>query len=53
MYSDRVYIDKVVNSKTLRSIKAAFLELGKAMFTSASLVQTFTIITPGPYTHSE
>ena len=35
----------------LRSIK--FLELGKAMFTGATLVPMFTIITPGPYTHSK
>ena len=37
----------------LRSIKAAFLELEKALFTSATLVPIFTIITPTPYTHSK
>ena len=37
----------------LRSVKAAFLELEKAMFTGASLVPMFTIVTPGPYTHSK
>ena len=31
----------------LRSIKAAFLELEKAMFTGATLVPMFTTITPG------
>ena len=38
---------------TLCSIKAAFLEIEKAMFTRATLVPMFTIITPGPYTHSK
>ena len=38
---------------TLHSIKAAFLELEKAIFTGAILVPMFTIITPGPYTHSK
>ena len=37
----------------LRSIKAALLELEKAMFTGATPVLMFTIITPGPYTHSK
>ena len=37
----------------LRSSKAAFLELEKAMFTGATLVPLFTIITPGPHTHSK
>ena len=37
----------------LRSIKVAFLELDKAMFTGATLVPIFTVITPGPYTHSK
>ena len=37
----------------LRSIKAAFFELEKAMFTRATFVPMFTIITPGPYTHSK
>ena len=36
-----------------RSIKAALLELEKAMFTGATLVPMFIIITPGPYTHSK
>ena len=36
----------------LRSIEAAFLELEKALFTGATLVPMFTIITPGPYTNS-
>ena len=38
---------------TLHSIKAAFLELKKAMIAGAILVQMFTIITPGPYTDSK
>ena len=37
----------------LRSIKDAFFELEKAMFTGATRVPMFTIIPPGPYTHSE
>ena len=37
----------------LRSIKAALLELEEAMFTGATPVPMFTIITPGPYTHSK
>ena len=37
----------------LRSIKAAFLEIEKAMFTSATLVPVFTVTTPGPYTCSK
>ena len=37
----------------LRSFKAAFFELGKAMFTGSTLPPLFTIITPGPYTHSK
>ena len=47
------FIDNVVHCNTLRSIKAAFLELEKAMFTGATLVPMFTIITPGPNTHSK
>ena len=31
----------------------AFLELEKPMFTGASPVPMFAIITPGPYTHSK
>ena len=37
----------------LRSIKAQFLEPEKAMFIGSTLVPMFTIITPGPYTHSK
>ena len=47
------FIDNVVFCKILRSIKAALLELEKAMFTGATPVPMFTIITPGPYTHSK
>ena len=47
------YIDNVVYCNILRSFKAAFLELEKAMFTGATLVPMFTVITPGPYTHSK
>ena len=46
------FIYKVVNCNTLRSIKAAFLELQKTMFNGAALIPMLTIITPGPYTHS-
>ena len=42
------FIDNVVYCNILRSIKAAFLELEKAMFTGATLVPMFIIITPGP-----
>ena len=34
-------------------MRAAFLELEKAMFTVATAVRMLTIITPGPYTHSK
>ena len=51
MYDDRVF--QVVYCNVLRSIKDAFFELGKAMFTDATHVPMFTIITPGPYTHSK
>ena len=37
----------------LHSIKATVPELEKAMFTGAILVPMFTIITPGPYSHSK
>ena len=37
----------------LRSIKAALLELEKAMLTGAISVPMFTIITPGPFTYSK
>ena len=53
MYSDWVFIDNIVFCNILRSIKAALLELEKAMFTGATPVPMFTIITPGPYTHSK
>ena len=43
----------VVYCNVLRSIKTTFLELEKAIFTGATLVPMFTIITPGPYTKSE
>ena len=46
-------LDSFVYCNTLHSIEAAFLELEKAMFIGATLVPTFTIITPGPYTQSE
>ena len=36
----------------LCSIEATLLELKKSLFTGAILVPMFTIITPGPYTHS-
>ena len=42
-------MDNVVYCNILRSIKAAILELEKAMFTGATLVPIFTIIFPGPY----
>ena len=47
------FIDNVVYCNILRSIKAAFFEIEKAMFTGVTLVPMFTIITPGPYTHSK
>ena len=47
------FIDNVVYCNTLRSIKAAFLKVEKAKFAGATLVPMFTIITPGPYTHSK
>ena len=37
----------------LRSTRTAFLELEKAKFTGATLVPMFTIINPGPSTHSK
>ena len=49
----RSFIDKVVYSNKLRSIKIAFFELEKAMYTVATPVPMFTIITPGRYTHSK
>ncbi len=47
------FLDKVVYCNNIRSIKVAFLELEKAMYTVATLVPTFTIITPGRYTQSK
>ena len=46
------FIDKVVHCNTLRSIKAAFLELIKAIFTDATLLLMFTILTPVLFIHS-
>ena len=37
----------------LRSVKAAFLELEKAVFTVATLVLMFTIITRAPFTEGK
>ena len=37
----------------LRPLEAAFFELEKTMFAGATRVPMFTIVTPGPYTHSE
>ena len=47
------FIDNIVFCNILRSIKAALLELEKAMFTGATPVAMFTIITLGTYTHSK
>ena len=47
------YVDNVVYCNTLHSIKAAFLEPEKAMFTGAILVPMFITIAPCPYTHSK
>ena len=47
------FIDNVVFCNTLCPIKAAFLELEKPMFNGSTLFPMFTIITPGPYTHSK
>ena len=41
------FIVNIVYCNILRSIKAAFLELEKAMFTVATAVRMLTIITPG------
>ena len=43
-------MDDVVFCNILRSIEATILELGKALFTGATPVPMFTIITPGPFT---
>ena len=40
------FLDNNVYCNFLRTVKAAFLELEKAMFTVATLVLMFTIITP-------
>ena len=53
MYNDGVFLDNVVYCNILRSSKAAFLELEKAIITGATPVPMFTIITPGPYTRSK
>ena len=44
------FLDNVVSGSISRSIKAAFLEVEKAMFTVVSLVPMFTIFIPVPYT---
>ena len=45
--------DNVVYCNTLRLIKATILQVQKTMFTAATLVPMFIIITPGPYTCSK
>ena len=47
------FIDNVVDCNFLRSFKAAFVELKKAMFTVATLFPMPTITTPGPHTQSK
>ena len=47
------FVDNVVYCKFLRAIKTAFLEPEKAKFTGATLVPMYSVITPGPYTHSK
>ena len=42
------FIDDVVYCNILRSMRAAFIELERAMFTVATAVRLLTIITPGP-----
>ena len=46
------FIDKVVYSKILLSMKTAFLEVEKTLFAVGTLVPMFTLINPGPYTCS-
>ena len=46
-------IDNVVFCNIFCSIKAAFLELEKAMFTVGNAVRMLIIITPSLYTHSK
>ena len=54
MYNDGVLqIMFCIYCNILRAYKAAFLEVEKAMFTVATLVPMFTIITSGPYTRSK
>ena len=48
----RSFLDKVVYCNNLRWSKVAFLEIEKAMYTVATPVPMFTIITPVRYTHS-
>ena len=47
------FIENVVFWNTLRSIKAAFLELEKVMFTGSTLVLMFNNIPTGPCTHGK
>ena len=47
------FLDNFVYCNILPSLKAAFFELEKAMFTGSALLPMFNIITPGPYTHSK
>ena len=42
-----------MHCNNLRSIEAASFGLENAMFTGATLFPMFTIISPGPYTHSK
>ena len=42
------FIDNIVYCNILRSMRAAFFELEKAMFTVATAVRMLTFITPGP-----
>ena len=49
MYNDGVCLDNVLYCNNLRSIKAAFLEVEKAVFIVATIVPMFIIIIiPGP-----
>ena len=47
------FIDNVVYCNILRSMRAAFHEPEKAMFTVATAVRMLRIISPGPQTHSK
>ena len=47
------FIDNVLYCNIFRSIKAAIFELEEAIFTAATVVPMFTIITRGPYIHSK